>query len=437
MLVRQGFQYALRLKSSQEALLRRWVGCRRFVFNEALAHQKAEVDAGRKRPGYNALCARLPALKAQHTWLAEPPAQALQQALKDLCKAWDAKYTSLFGAPRFKRRGEGDTLRLPQDCQYETAAGILHLPKLGSVRLRHSRQALGTLKNVTLRHERGRWIAALQTQREVAVPVATTTAAVGLDLGAVTTIMPSAGAPIVLPARIGKYERRMKRLQQQLSRKKKGSKNRIKARQRLATCHSRIAAMRRDFLHQATTAVVRGHGLVAYEELAVKNMTRSAAGTIDAPGKNVAQKSALNRTILRNGWSMARGMLEYKAAWRGVLLVAVAPAYTSQMCSECGRVDAANRQTQALFKCVTCGYTENADRNAAKNILARAYKQLACESLPGRCLESTPGHCGELMPVKAPPARRPRPRSAARGASVGAPLAGTSPGLSLPGNLHP
>ena len=85
--IRHGFRCALRLKARREAVLRRWVGCRRFVFNEALAHQKAEAAAGRKRPGYAALCPRLPALKVLHPWLAEPPAQALQQALKDLCKA--------------------------------------------------------------------------------------------------------------------------------------------------------------------------------------------------------------------------------------------------------------------------------------------------------------------------------------------------------------
>jgi putative transposase len=224
-LVRQGFQYALRLKPQRQAVLRRWVGCRRFVFNEAVAHQRAEVAAGRKRPGYAALCARLPALKAQHPWLGEPPAQALQQALKDLCKAWEAKYTSRLGAPRFKKKGQGDTLRLPQDCRYDAAAGTLSLPKLGAVRLRHSRNAVGTLKNVTLRQERGRWVASLQTEREVDVGVHAATAAVGLDFGAVTTIMPSreALAPIELPARIGRYERRMKRQQKSVSRKKRGS----------------------------------------------------------------------------------------------------------------------------------------------------------------------------------------------------------------------
>lgn len=435
MLVRQGFQYALRLKAQREAVLRRWVGCRRFVFNEALAHQRAEVAAGRKRPGYAALCSRLPALKVQHPWLGEPPAQALQQALKDLCKAWDAKYTSRFGAPRFKKKGEGDTLRLPQDCRYDPAAGLVHLPKLGAVRLRHSREARGALKNVTLRQERGRWVASLQTEREVQVPAPAATAAVGLDFGAATTIMPSdaALAPIELPQRIGRYERRMKRLQQSVSRKKKGSANRKKAVARLNACHGRIAAMRRDFLHQATTNLVRGHALIAIEDLAVKSMTASAAGTLESPGRNVKAKSGLNRTILRNGWCMARQMLEYKATWSGVMLVAVQPAYTSQACSSCGHTAAENRKSQAVFECVACGHRENADRNAAKNILRRGQ-----EIVSGGRPASTAGYAGTnaCEGARRKPQHR-RPRSAARGGLVEPPLAGTVSGLSLPGNLHP
>ncbi|MDO9286468.1 MAG: transposase [Aquabacterium sp.] len=188
MLVRQGFQYAMRLKPKREALLRRWVGCRRFVFNEALAYQFAEMAAGRKRPGYATLSARLPALKVQHPWLAEPPAQALQQALKDLCAAWDRKYTSRFGAPRFKKKGERETLRLPQDCRYDANNGTVSLPKLGVVKLRHSRQAVGELKNVTLRMERGRWIVALQTERTHEVLEHNSMADVGLDFGAITTM---------------------------------------------------------------------------------------------------------------------------------------------------------------------------------------------------------------------------------------------------------
>ena len=435
MLIRQGFQYALRLKAQREAVLRRWVGCRRFVFNEALAHQRTEVAAGRKRPGYAALCALLPELKKLHPWLCEPPAQALQQALKDLCKAWDAKYASRFGAPRFKKKGEGDTLRMPQDCKYDASTGTVTLPKLGAVRLRHSRQALGDLKNVTLRQERGRWVASLQTEREVEIGVPAATAAVGLDFGAATTIMPSdlALVPIELPARIGRYERRMKRLQQQVSRKKRGSANRKKAVARLKTCHSRIATIRRDFLHQATTKLLADHALIAIEDLSVKSMTASAAGTVEAPGRNVKAKAGLNRTILRNGWSMARQMLEYKAAWSGVMLVAVPPAYTSQECSVCGHVAADNRKTQSVFSCVDCGHSENADRNAAKVILRRGEQILS-----GGCPASTAGYAGThaCEGARRKPQHR-RPRSAAQGGLVEPPLAGTISGLSLSGNLHP
>ncbi|WP_372529140.1 RNA-guided endonuclease InsQ/TnpB family protein [Piscinibacter sp.] len=443
MLVRQGFQYALRLKAQREAVLRRWVGCRRFVFNEGLAHQRAEIAAGRKRPGYSALCARLPALKAQHPWLCEPPAQALQQALKDLCKAWDARFNSRFGAPRFKKKGEGDTLRLPQDCRYDMAAGLVHLPKLGSVRLRHSREALGTLKNVTLRQEGRRWVASLQTEREVDAASPVAAGAVGLDFGAATTIMPSVGSPIELPPRIGRYERRMKRLQQSVSRKKKGSANRRKAVARLNECHRHIAAMRRDFLHQKTTDLVASHALIVIEDLAVKNMTASAAGTADAPGRRVRQKAGLNRTILRNGWSKARQRLEYKAAWRGAMLVAVPPAYTSQECSACRHTAAENRKTQAVFECVACGHRENADRNAAKNILRRGQEQLAqvgcaSEIQSGGCPASTAGYAGTHACEGAQrKLQHPRPRSAAQGRSEGLPLAGTVSELSLSGNLHP
>ena len=301
MLIRQGFQYALRLKPQREAVFRRGVGCRRFVFNEALAHQKAEAAAGRSRPGYAALTARLPGLKAQHPWLVEPPAQALQQALKDLSKARDAKYTSRFGAPRFKKRGEGDTLHLPQDCVYDVAAGTVRLPKLGTVPLRHSHEAVGTLKNVTLRVEGGRWVASLQTERELEVATSEAPAApaasagVGLDFGATTTIMPRVGEPLCLAEKPGKYERRMKRLQRSVSRKKRGSSNRKKAVARLGACHRRVAAVRKDLLHKATTKLVRENTLIVVEDLAVKNMTRSAAGTVDAPGRRVRQEDGCAR----------------------------------------------------------------------------------------------------------------------------------------------
>jgi putative transposase len=307
----------------------------------------------------------------------------------------------------------------------------VQLPKLGALRLRHSREALGTLKSVTLRTEGGRWIAALQTERDVDVPAPVGTEETGLDFGVVTTIMPSVGAPIKLPARIGRYDRRMKRLQRSVSRKQHGSANWKKAVARLAECHRRIAAMRRDFLHKKTTQLVSTNALLAIEDLPVKGMTASAVGSLQAPGHNVRQKAGLNRAILRNGWAMARSMLEYKAAWRGVALVVVPPAFTSQQCSGCGHVAAENRKNQALFHCVECGHTENADRNAARNILYRAKQILAGGGPP-----STAGYAGTHA-CEGDAKHHPRPRSAAQGSAVGLPLAGTVSELSLSGNLQP
>jgi putative transposase len=273
-------------------------------------------------------------------------------------------------------------------------------------------------------------VVSLQTERQIEVAPTAAPGEVGLDFGAKTSIMPSIGPPIELPARIGRYERRIKRLQQAVSRKRRGSNNRRKAVARVAECHRRIAAIRRDFLHEETTGLVRNHALIAIEDLQVKAMTASAAGTLSTPGRNVRAKAGLNRSILRNGWGMARSMLQYKAAWRGSTLVAVPPAYTSQQCSACGHVAAENRVTQALFQCVECGHTENADRNAARNILLCA-KEILAGGGPSR----TAGYAGTHAcsgGVKS----RPRLRSAAQGSAVGLPLAGTVPELSLSGNLH-
>jgi len=232
----------------------------------------------------------------------------------------------------------------------------------------------------------------------------------------------------------------MKRLQQAVSRELRGSANRKKAVARLNACLGRIAAMRRDFLHQRTTEWVRGHALIAVEDLAVKSMTASASGTLEAPGKNVRQKAGLNRTILRNGWAMARSMLEYKAACSGVMRLAVPPAYTSQACSACGHAHAQNRKTQAVFECVACGHRENADRNAAKNILGRAQQQLGdvaeFDALPDGPPARTAG-CAGTHACEGAAWLHPRPRSAAQARSVGLALAGTVSELSLSGNLHP
>ena len=152
-------------------------------------------------------------------------------------------------------------------------------------------------------------------------------------------------------------------------RKLKGKINRL---------HTKIADIRLDTLHKLSTALCKNHAMIVLEDLAVKNMTKSAKGDLENPGKMVRQKSGLNRVILDQGWGMFRTFLEYKQHWLGGHVVYVDPKHTSQTCPKCHHVSKDNRQTQAAFECVECRYQEHADVVAAKNILERGRRLLAC-----------------------------------------------------------
>lgn len=140
-----------------------------------------------------------------------------------------------------------------------------------------------------------------------------------------------------------------------------------------------IGNARRDYLHKTSTAISKNHAMVCIEDLQVRNMSRSAAGTTEQPGKHVRAKSGLNKAILDQGWFEFRRQLDYKLAWRGGYLITVPPQNTSRTCPCCGHVSADNRQTQAVFRCVECGFEEHADLVGAINILSRGMQLLRDE----------------------------------------------------------
>jgi putative transposase len=223
----------------------------------------------------------------------------------------------------------------------------------------------------------GKWFIAIQTEREVVPPVHEATSAIGVDLGIARFATLSDGTAIAPVNSFRKHQRRLARAQRAVARKKKFSRNWVKANRRVQRIHATIAHVRRDFLHKSSTALSKNHALICIEDLKVRNMSKSAKGSKEQPGTNVKAKSGLNRAILDQGWSEFRRQLEYKQAWRGGLVVAVPPHHTSQRCACCGHVDAANRKSQARFECVACSYRNNADVNAASNILAAGHAVLA------------------------------------------------------------
>ncbi len=218
----------------------------------------------------------------------------------------------------------------------------------------------------------------IQTEREVEQPIPQG-GAVGIDMGITRFATLSDGTFYAPLNSFKRHEIALYKAQQAMSRKTKFSSNWKKAKAKVQRIHSRIGSARRDYLHKTSTAISQNHAMVCIEDLQVRNLSRTAAGSTEKPGRNVRAKSGLNKSVLDQGWFEFRRQLDYKLAWHGGYLIAVPPQYTSRTCPCCGHVSVANRQTQARFKCVECGFEENADVVGAINVLRAGHARLACE----------------------------------------------------------
>ncbi len=369
--------------------MRRFAGACRFVFNRALARQNENHEAGNKYIPYGKMASWLVEWKnaTETQWLKDSPSQPLQQSLKDLERAYKNFFRKRAAFPRFKKRGQNDAFRYPQGVKLDQENSRIFLPKLGWMRYRNSRQVTGVVKNVTVSQSCGKWYISIQTESEVSTPAHPSASMVGLDAGVAKLATLSDGTVFEPVNSFQKNQKTLARLQRQLSRKVKFSNNWQKQKRKIQRLHSCIANIRRDYLHKVTTAA-----MIVIEDLKVSNMSKSAAGTVSQPGRNVRAKSGLNRSILDQGWYEMRRQLEYKQLWRGGQVLAVPPAYTSQRCACCGHTAKENRLSQSKFRCQVCGYTANADVNGARNILAAGHAVLACGEMvqSGRPLKQEP-----------------------------------------------
>ena len=378
----QAFKFELTPNGEQQRKMRRFAGACRFVFNKALALQKENYEAGGKFIGYVSMARHLTAWRngTGTPWLKDAPVHPLQHALKDLERAYKNFFAKRAAFPRFKKKGHSDSVRYPDSKQIklDQVNNRIFLPKLGWLRYRNSRDVLGEVRNATVSRNAGKWFVSIQTAREVAQPVPQATSAIGIDLGIARFATLSDGSFLAPLNSFKRHEARLRRAQRAMSRKVKFSNNWKKAKARIQRIHAGIGNARRDYLHKATTTISQNHAMVCIEDLQVRNMSRSAAGSPDAPGKNVRAKSGLNKAILDQGWFEFRRQLDYKLAWNGGWLIAVPPANTSRTCPACEFVSTENRQTQAAFRCVACGHEDHADVVGAINILARGHRVAAC-----------------------------------------------------------
>ncbi|HCQ1487216.1 TPA: transposase [Escherichia coli] len=390
----QAFKFQLRPGGQQEREMRRFAGACRFVFNRALALQNENHEAGNKYIPYGKMASWLVEWKnaTETQWLKDSPSPPLQQSLKDLERAYKNFFQKRAAFPRFKKRGQNDAFRYPQGVKLDQENSRIFLPKLGWMRYRNSRQVTGVVKNVTVSQSCGKWYISIQTESEVSTPVHPSASMVGLDAGVAKLATLSDGTVFEPVNSFQKNQKTLARLQRQLSRKVKFSNNWQKQKRKIQRLHSCIANIRRDYLHKVTTTVSKNHAMIVIEDLKVSNMSKSAAGTVSQPGRNVRAKSGLNRSILDQGWYEMRRQLEHKQLWSGGQVLAVPPAYTSQRCACCGHTAKENRLSQSKFRCQVCGYTANADVNGARNILAAGHAVLACGEMvqSGRPLKQEP-----------------------------------------------
>lgn len=370
----RGYRFRLYPTEAQAETLGQWVGVTRLVYNLALEQRRdfwRQYRASEGRPiSYASQCKELTDLRAEVDWIRDVPRHGQEAALKDLDRAF-LRFFRGGGFPTTRKMGLNDSTRLRgPDTPVSTLNakwGMVRLPKLGLVRFRMSRPVPGDILTTTIMRTGGAWFVTFACDVGTAAP-ANSLPAVGIDRGVATTLALSDGSSIHLPS-FAALEKRRIRAQRVLSRRKRGSKRYAHQRKALRRIAAKIARARHHHLHQASASIVARYGVVALEKLNVKAMTASAKGTVEEPGRAVAQKAGLNRSILAQGWSIFASQLEYKLEAAGGRLVYVPAAYTSQTCAECGVVDARSRKSQAVFECVACGHADHADTNAARNIM--------------------------------------------------------------------
>ena len=372
--MRRTYKFRLRPTARQHCAFQACLDDHRELYNAALEERRGGWRWNRERVLYGNQSAQLKLIRAccpeQVRW-----AFSSQQAtLRRLNRAFDAFFRRVKagqkpGFPRFRSEPRWNSVEWPKDgdgCRWKPEHRQVYLQGIGTVKVSMHRSVEGVVKTISIKREGRRWFLVLSCDEVPVKPLPATRAAVGLDMGINAFLATSDGELIENPRHGKKAAGRLALAQQALSRKKRASENRRRQRLVVANRHRKVANQRRDFHHQVARQLVVNYDVLAIEDLAVKNMSRSASGTLEEPGINVAAKRGLNRSILDAGWAQFATILTGKAEEAGRSLIRVNPRRTSQTHWRCGL---SGDRNGVKFWCPHCSVTEHADLNAAHNIL--------------------------------------------------------------------
>jgi transposase len=365
-------RYRLLPTAAQELALRRHCAHARFVWNLAVEQQSWWRPGRKSAPTLADQCRQLSEARAEFDWLAAGSVIVQQQALRDFADARARFFAGTHHRPSWRKAGRREGCRIvhvkPEHVRrLSRRVGLVWVPKVGWVRFRWSRPISDDVKSyrITL-DSAGRWHIAFAVKPEP-IPGPATGEVVGIDRGVAVSAALSTGELLRVPRLSPRRRRRLLLLQRKLARAERGSNQRARIKLGIARLRAREADARKDWCEKLSTDLARRFDLIRVEDLRIAEMTRSASGTIEAPGRNVAAKAGLNRGILASGWGLLVRRLEDKAVGR---VERINPKHTSQRCSACGHIAAKSRESQSRFCCIACGYACNADVNAARNIAA-------------------------------------------------------------------
>lgn len=390
-----GRKYRAYPTEAQAERLTEWGHTCRAIWNVAL--EQREFLYSQRRVGFNAVdqSFELTALRKELDWVRDLPAQCGQQVLRHLDQAyknfWNPDHFAAH--PTHRKRSARLSITFPgqavQVRRLNKRWGAVRVPKLGEVRFRWSRDLGGPVRNATVSRDGLGWHIAfgIASRREARTSHDRPGTAVGLDRGVAVAVADSDGGlhhrafltareqarEVALQRRSARQERARKRA------RAKTSKRARKVYAQLAAIKARTARRRAEFAQQLAHVLADQYETIGIEALQTANMTKSAKGTVEQPGTNVAQKAGLNRAILDKGWFGFEQALRHQARRTGSTVVRAPAAFTSQRCAACGHVAPGNRESQAVFRCVACGHVAHADVNAAINV-----RDLAVASTAGR-----------------------------------------------------
>jgi putative transposase len=360
-------------------------GCCRWFWNYSLnLCQQTYKDTG-KGLSRSAIQGLLPNLKKEYPWLTNSYSQSLQVVALNLSTAYKNFFDKRGGFPRFKSKHDRQSASYPQNVK--VLEGSIKFPIIGEVKAKIHRKYEGAVKTVTVSQNRdGSYFASVLVDDGIATPKATTKGnAIGLDVGLTDFLVTSEGSKYQHPKATKKHAKNLKRKQQKLSRKVKGSNRRNKARWLVAKVNSKIKRVREDFLHKLSRKIVNENQVIVVEDLNIKGMVRN---------------HCLAKAISDAGWGMFATMLNYKAEAEGKTYLEIDRFFpSSKTCNHCLHKVSDMNLSIREWKCPKCEAVNDRDINAAKNIRDEGLRFLALgtsASANGRNV-SQPGKISVLL----------------------------------------